>query len=289
MDEALIYFGDAVKAMGGGKVGGYLVLFSTDSDPDLTGDFFTKNTDFFFDEAPKAVILYDHGLDPTLKARKLGRGSLRIDDVGVWVETQLELRDEYEKAIYAMAEAGKLGWSSGSAPHLVERTPVKKSVEIKSWPIVEASLTPVPTEPRTAAITLKSYRDEKALDELCAPVSDAPSTIEGPAPAAMPFVEQLEAALAAADVVVVRAKSIQEIRKIDPRKSGRAISSARRSRLGEFRASLLSLADELQGLLDETEAKLEEKAEKSADPAEISNLLAQFESYKFARISSRAA
>jgi len=39
--DTIIYQGGAVKALDGGKVGGYLVLFSTDADPDLVGDFFT--------------------------------------------------------------------------------------------------------------------------------------------------------------------------------------------------------------------------------------------------------
>ena len=276
MDDALIFFGDAVKALGGGRVGGHVVLFSTAADPDLTGDFFTKSTDFFLEEDSKAVILYDHGLDPTLKARKLGRGTLRVDDVGVWIEGQLNLRDEYEKAIYEMAEAGKLGWSSGSAPHLVERQPVKKSVEIKSWPIVEASLTPMPTEPRTAAITLKSYVEAKAADadlaELSIPSEEAPAAT---------FAEQSEAVLAAVCGLSDRAKAIQELRL----KSGRAISSARRARLGDLVIRLHDAAKDIASLLEEAEAKVEAAAEpKSVDPAEIANLLAQFESYKFARL-----
>lgn len=283
MDDALIYYGDAVKALGGGRVGGYLILFSTAADPDLSGDYFTKSTDFFFDEQPRAVVLYDHGLDPTLKARKLGRGALRIDDVGVWVEAQLELRDQYEKAVYAMAEAGKLGWSSGSVPHLVERTPVKKSAEIKSWPIVEASLTPMPIEPRTSAMTLKSYRDAKDIDALCDAAPATPFTFEGPVLAAMPFVEQLEAVLAAVGDVATRAKSIQEIRKAD-RKSGRAISAARRGRIGDLRTSLISLADELQTLLDEADEKM---AEKSVLPDEIMRLLAEFEMHRFSALTGR--
>ena len=280
MDDALIFFGDAVKALGNGKVGGHVVLFSTDADPDLVGDYFTKSTDFFLEEDSKAVILYDHGLDPTLKARKLGRGTLRVDDVGVWIEAQLELRDAYEKAIYEMAEAGKLGWSSGSAPHLVERQPVKKSVEIKSWPIVEASLTPMPTEPRTAAITLKSYLAEKdtALITSDPPAESVNVNQEGDAPAALPFPEQLEAALAAAGNVATRAKSIHEIRL----KSGRAISSARRTKLSALRDLARALDADLTALLDETEVPSAE--EKSVSSATITDLLAEFEQLKFARL-----
>ena len=42
-----IYFGGEVKALDdNGKVGGYLIRYGTDDDPDLTGDYFSKNTDF---------------------------------------------------------------------------------------------------------------------------------------------------------------------------------------------------------------------------------------------------
>lgn len=274
MDDTLIYYGGSVKALGGGKVGGYLVLFSGAADPDLSGEYFTKSTDFFLDaDQPRAVILYDHGLDPTLKARKLGRGDLKVDDVGVWLEAQLTLRDDYEKAIYAMAEAGKLGWSSGSAPHLVEREKIKKSVEIKSWPIVEASLTPQPVEPRTAAITLKSYREAKASDLFT-------SLIEGDAPAALPFVDHSEAVLAAVADVCNRAKSIQELRV----KAGRVLNAANRQRLSALRSQLNDLSTEIQSLLDETEAKVAaETEEKSASPEMLYSLLAQFEQHKHAR------
>lgn len=164
MDDALIYFGDSVKALGGGKIGGYLVRFSTATDPDLTGDYFTKDTDFDLERSTKATVLYDHGLDPTLKRRKLGMVECKVDNVGVWAEGQLALRDDYEKAIYEMAEAGKLGWSSGSAPHLVERKQVGNAFAVTAWPLgLDASLTPRPAEPRTLAISLKSYQAEKML------------------------------------------------------------------------------------------------------------------------------
>jgi len=70
------------------------------------------------------------------------------------------MRDEYEKRIMELAAAGKLGWSSGAAGHLVEREQVGKSWRIKSWPIAEASLTPTPAEPRNNAVSVKSLFDD---------------------------------------------------------------------------------------------------------------------------------
>jgi HK97 family phage major capsid protein len=80
-----------------------------------------------------------------------------MDDFGVWAETQLQLRDEYEQFIYAQAEAGKLGWSSGTAGHLVEKEETEKAWRITSWPLgLDDSLTLMPAEPRNTVIPLKS-------------------------------------------------------------------------------------------------------------------------------------
>lgn len=165
-DDTLIYFGSAVKALGNGRVGGYLVLFGDANQPDLVGDFFTKQTDFDLERSTKATVLYDHGLDDSLKRRKLGLVECKVDDVGVWVEGQLALRDEYEQSIYEMAQAGKLGWSSGTASHLVERKQVGNAYQILTWPLgLDASLTPTPAEPRTLAVSLKSYLAERTPPE----------------------------------------------------------------------------------------------------------------------------
>lgn len=154
MDDALIFFGDAVKALGDGKVGGHLIRFGGPADTDIDGEFFTADTDF--GAANEVGVYYHHGLDNKIGARRIGRTSLTRDDVGVWVEAQLDLRDQYEQEIYKMAEAGKLGWSSGAVSHLVRREPAGKTTRIAVWPIGEASLTPTPAEFRNAALPIKA-------------------------------------------------------------------------------------------------------------------------------------
>jgi hypothetical protein len=162
MEEPIVYFGSAVKALGGGRVGGYLVEFSDPATqkgmPDLDREYFTCATDFDIEDGQKATVYYDHGLDPTLKTRKIGRGTMAMKDDGVWFEAQLALRDDYEKWIYKLAEMGKLGWSSGTAPHLVTRKKgVNDTMEILSWPLGnDASLTPMPASPTNRVSTLKS-------------------------------------------------------------------------------------------------------------------------------------
>lgn len=155
-DETMVVFGDAVKDLGNGKVGGYLVRFSDEKTPDIMGDFFTKDTDF--GDHMTAPVLYAHGEDETLKGRVLGKAKLKKDDIGIWAEAQLELRDAYEHLVKWLVDTGKLGWSSGTAAHTIERTPVGKAMRIDRWYLgLDASLTPCPMEPRAVAVPLKAF------------------------------------------------------------------------------------------------------------------------------------
>jgi HK97 family phage major capsid protein len=161
-DDAVTIYGDAIKALGDGRVGGYLVRFTSDADPDLAGEYFAKDTDY--GDATQSAVYYHHGLDPIMGKRRLGKAELKPDDVGIWAEAQLGLRDEYEKFIYDMAEKGKLGWSSGTAPHLVEKEAKGKAIQITRWPLgLDASLTPTPAEYRNSVVPLKSLSMIKPL------------------------------------------------------------------------------------------------------------------------------
>lgn len=185
--EQLVYYGGAVKALGEGRVGGYLVQFGDADHPDLEGDFFYPETELGVETGGKLPIYYQHGMDEHIKAQRIGRGTVKIDDVGAWIEAQLVLRSEYEQAIYQLAEEGKLGWSSGAAGHLVVREPAGKSFRIMSWPIAEASLTPTPAEPRNIAVPIKSLfkpasgdpePEEKAVEEQLSDVEHVVEEIE---------------------------------------------------------------------------------------------------------------
>jgi len=157
LDEILVHYGGEVKALGNGKVGGMLVRHSNQNDPDLTDDYFDGKTEIHFSDS--LPVLYQHGMDKVLGKRVIGSATAKRDDVGVWLEAQLNMRDEYEKAIYGMVEQKKLGWSSGAIAHLVDRelSDNGKTYHIKSWFIGEASLTPTPAEPKNTVMTLKSW------------------------------------------------------------------------------------------------------------------------------------
>jgi HK97 family phage major capsid protein len=159
LEEALAAPGGEAKAMEDGRVGGYLIRFTKAGDTDIDGDFFTEETDF--GPRKSTTVLYHHGQDKTLGRRVLDPGAeIKMDETGVWVEAQLDRRDQYEEAIYQMAKAGKLGWSSGTASHLVERERAAKGgYHVKSWHLgVDASLTPTPVEPRNEAVPVKSIK-----------------------------------------------------------------------------------------------------------------------------------
>jgi hypothetical protein len=168
MEETLAFYGGAVKALGSGKISGYGVVFPPE--PDLQGERFSKSTDLELEVGDRRSIYYRHGVHPVIKDRKLGKATLtEIDDAGAFFEGELNLRDEYEKYIYKLAEMGKLGWSTGSMPHLVRKElgefKGQKVKEIKAWPIGEISLTPNPVEARTSAYPVKSLADGE-IDEL---------------------------------------------------------------------------------------------------------------------------
>ena len=156
-DETLVIFGDAVKSLGDGRFGGYLVRFTTELDPDLTSQFFTDETDFDIELPGKSTTYFNHGLDPRLKRRKFEKATLSKDEFGVWAETILKERDEYEAFLKELANDGKLAWSSGTASHLVEYEPVGNAQKITRWPLgLDASMTHIPAEPRNGVIPLKS-------------------------------------------------------------------------------------------------------------------------------------
>lgn len=186
MDDALIYFGGAVKALDDkGRVGGYLVRFSDpDADEvrrDLTGEYFTAKTYLGPADGDGAESIFDHGfpIEPlagskvdaaTLKAiRELADRTFqplktKRDPVGIWAETVLDIADEYEQAIFGLVKKGKLGWSSGAPGHRVKKA---EDGQILRWPIGEGSLTPRPAEPLNRVIAAKSLASVKfvSLDQ----------------------------------------------------------------------------------------------------------------------------
>jgi HK97 family phage major capsid protein len=177
MEDDVILFGGELKALGNGKVGGVLVRMTDQNTPDLAKDFFSAKSDVRFQDT--LDVYYNHGKDVELKKRVIGTSKLsRMDNFDIWAETQLNMRDEYERRIYEMAEAGKLGYSSGALSHLVEREPAGKAFHIKTWVIGEVSLTPTPAEYRNTVQTIKSIFEPLENNKMSEPIVDVKSVAE---------------------------------------------------------------------------------------------------------------
>jgi HK97 family phage major capsid protein len=169
--DELIAFGNPIKAVklddGSVKLGGYLVTFGSEKQTDLTADFFSPQTDF--GDLEESDVYFNHrmpvsidGVSVDYKA-KLSKAKLRKDDVGIFAETILKARNAYEQAIIDAGLAGALGWSSGTAGHLVEREQAGKAWHIKTWILgLDASLTPTPAEPRNSVLSLKTLAPSSA-------------------------------------------------------------------------------------------------------------------------------
>ena len=171
MDDLLITFGDEleVKRLEGGglEIKGYAVRFTGPGDTDLEGDYFTGETDF--GSVKEVGLYYQHGLDKEMGRKRIGSAKLDRKDAGLWMEAQMKLREDYEKAIEEMVRRKKMGISSGAAGHLVERVKTEGGNFISQWPIGEVSLTPTPAEPRNV-VSLKSL--------LIGATSDIPETTQ---------------------------------------------------------------------------------------------------------------
>ena len=149
-------------------VGGYGVVFGG---KDLYGETFTKQTEFMVENVEHSTpVFYDH----TFGAVKHDIGRVTkaaVDDFGIWMESQIDKSKEYAAEILELVKQGKLGYSTGTAGHLVERL---ENI-IKRWPIFELSLTATPAEPRTLGVEeLKSMGVVKDAN-----ASQTTTTIEG--------------------------------------------------------------------------------------------------------------
>lgn len=148
-------------------IAGYGVVFGG---KDLYGETFSAETDFMLDLVPAKPVLYDHGMSETVK-HFLGKvTSVVTDALGLWVEAELERNKDYVAQVLELVEAGALGWSSGTAGHLAQRT----GSIIKTWPLIEFSLTPTPAEPRTLGVEMiKTLMESDASFEALLPKADA--------------------------------------------------------------------------------------------------------------------
>ena len=175
-----IIAGGQIKVLSdSGKIGGYAIRFGSESDTDLVGDFFTPDT-FFGNTTGNLPVYYHHGQDPDIGLKAIGQTTdIKVDSVGIWMDAQLDLRDEYEQAIFELAKQGKLGYSTGSASHVVSSEKSGNAYKITSWPLVEVSVTPTPAEFRnnisakSQPVPVKGLLDGESYNQFLGRVSRA--------------------------------------------------------------------------------------------------------------------
>lgn len=275
MDDVLVTFGGEIKSLGGGRIAGHLVRFSDASEPDISAyrDFFTKSTDFGIDEWPAKVgLYYNHGLDPDLRKRRIGTGTLKMTDAGLWYEAQLKQADDFDAMVWKLAEAGRLRFSSGAAGHLVEREAVKNEAgetiahELKQWIIAEASATVHPAEPGCRALALKSL-DLPALREQFS--TDVPARLG----TGRTLAEHSHAVVSAVTELTDRLEDRAAFRLATETKSGRVLSAANVAEIESVLTALQGITEtsgRLTALLEKARPKQAEEttADNAAAPPE---------------------
>lgn len=185
----------AVKSIGDSdEISGPAIRYGSASEPDISRerDFFTKSTNFWLDAWDKRPMIWHHALpqddlirslqeagaaDGEIKAMReaityldahpmIGTWTKAVaDPATVWMNGILDKAHRYRSAIKRMVELGMLKISTDSLPQLVvrERQP-NGTHEVKSWPIVAASLTPTAAEPRLLDVSsMKLYYEEAGI------------------------------------------------------------------------------------------------------------------------------
>jgi hypothetical protein len=225
---------------------------------DFDGEAFGPDTDFALDWFPTGrPIIYHHGVHDAMKTAVQGRQlTSELTDEGVFARGELDKSAKYHATVSKLIAQGKLFFSSGAVPHLVETT---EDGAIKRWPWVELSLTPTPANPLAAVHPVKSTDIVQRLQEAELPVpadliaaalkalDGIPSDTDDALPDGAKFADLI-------DRLSVDGPAWVKARKDWYAKSGRVLSAATRTRLTAHPAALRQLADDLDELLSNADA-----------------------------------
>ncbi len=223
---------------------------------DFDGEDFGPDTDYAFDWFPQGrPTIYHHGLNGATKTAVQGRQTEHeVIDEGVFARGELDKSAKYHATVSSMIHAGKLFFSSGSVPHLVD---VDETGHIKRWPWVELSLTPTPANPYAVVHAVKSTDLIDHLGELDLTV---PAELIASALKALDSSSDDDALPDGAkfadliDRLSVDGPAWVKARRDWYAKSGRVLSAATRERLVAHPKSLRQLADDLDELLSSADA-----------------------------------
>jgi hypothetical protein len=274
--------GKAVKSAGDGALEILAVPFGGPlAGKDTDGEFFSERTDLCLDWFPThRPLLYDHGLDEHVDVAPVGHvdvASAYKDEAGWWVKAQLDRSSRYWRHIAQLLEEDDeaLFASSGAMAHLVKRA---GDGEILRWPWVELSLTTTPANLFATVQPVTAKAHYKAAGLTPPPTIDADDT------------------RSYADLLDRLTDDVGDFTEMTQRltqgrvKVGRAISDARRRRLGDLMARMRDSAAEIEALLADAEpapvagdapvaeaeaAPVEGKAASAPDPV-LAGLYAEF-------------
>lgn len=145
----------------------YGVLFGDEDHRDLYGTYFDARTKYHLGWYKTLPWLHHHGMNPTLRAEGLQKvgdwDTFGQDEVGVFLEGELNLRHKYVDALLELAQAGVLYPSSGTLEYAAA---INRNGHVDEWPIVEVSSTVSPAEWRMEAMTPEVVRAYRALSQL---------------------------------------------------------------------------------------------------------------------------
>jgi len=125
------------------KIGGYAALWGV---PMVTGEVVDEGTELGFNDGDGCPVILVHGRGtgiPEFNKRVIGQAASRRDDVGLWAEVELDLKDDLHRALYELAEEGAVGWSIGVLRRIYERDDTLRYSLL--W-IAEFSLVPTPAQ-----------------------------------------------------------------------------------------------------------------------------------------------
>jgi len=137
-------------------VGNYIVLFGDEKTRDLEAEYFTKATklDSSYTQTGTLYLDWEHGHGKALDGAGPGVhdvlgtvkwDTMKVDEMGVWVDRVLNRRTSYMTYLEPLIEAGMIGSSSKAVKHDIV---VADNGEIEIWPLERDTLTVIPAEPR---------------------------------------------------------------------------------------------------------------------------------------------
>lgn len=160
-----------------GIVSGIAIHLSDPEDPNLMkdsdGEFFTKDT-YFGHSYEKTEALFNHAYElpiysdqrgveafiQGLAAHKFSNPVMAKFDPEaghIVAQLMLQLNEDYDRWVWDQCGKGSLGWSSGAMRGRCRID--RKTGEIKEWPVIEYSLTPIPADVRNMVSPEKNFVD----------------------------------------------------------------------------------------------------------------------------------